>query len=174
MADSLDHLSHKLAQQIAAHSVEEAASEGIYVKNSSLEAAPELIQLYLQNRSIDWTLYFPKGSGRKIPLPTYPFVQKRHWPKLEVEKADKSTDERLRSFFYEVKWEEESLLPLRFRRKVNSFFSSCDMSLPMKHLPIISSRKGFLFYVSTPELLLEYWLKKNVRLQPILLKIITN
>lgn len=123
VADSLSHLSDKLALQIASNSIEEAAAEGIYMKNFSAERTPELTQLYLQNQPIDWNLHFPKGSGRKIPLPTYPFLQKRHWPKLEVEKKE-SINERLGSFFYELRWEEEplnaiSLLP---RDQVFLFF----------------------------------------------------
>ncbi len=82
----------------------------------TLDGTEELVQRYLQKLPIDWNLYFPKNSGKKVPLPTYPFLQKRHWPKLEVEKKE-SIDERLRSFFYEVQWKEESLLPTSFPPK---------------------------------------------------------
>ncbi|MEJ8302799.1 SDR family NAD(P)-dependent oxidoreductase, partial [Saccharibacillus sacchari] len=39
----------------------------------------KLAQLWVSGSSIDWKVLHKEGGSRRIPLPTYPFAQKRYW-----------------------------------------------------------------------------------------------
>lgn len=100
----------------------------MFIKDSYLEEqdVPELVRLYLQKAPIYWKRYFPSGFGKKIPLPTYAFSKRRHWPKLEIAKTS-SVEERLKTVFYELEWKEETLLaskanPSHHHQKLFLFF----------------------------------------------------
>ena len=95
VATTLEELCHKIARYID-HPTENEPPQ-----------IQELVRLYLSKAAIHWKRYFPVGFGHKIPLPTYAFHQRRHWPKLEVEKAH-SIENRLKSIFYQLEWHEET------------------------------------------------------------------
>lgn len=109
VANNLTDLSQKIRFAIEDSTFKGFANEGIYSEDTQLQNAPELVCLYLQKAHIYWKRYFPEGFGHKIPLPTYAFHHRRHWPKLEIEK-NFSMGERLRSVFYQLEWMEEPLV----------------------------------------------------------------
>lgn len=65
-----------------------------------------VLNLYLNGKFIDWNKIFEGKSLNKVPLPTYAFLAKRHWPKLEIEMQD--IEKRLDSVCHTMKWIEES------------------------------------------------------------------
>ncbi len=105
IASSQSDLRHKLSLFINDPFVE---NEDIYFRVDSLKNASELIQLYLKKTNIQWDAYFREVKGNKIPIPTYTFHRKRHWPKLEIENLN-SEEEKIKSLFYKLEWLEESI-----------------------------------------------------------------
>ncbi|MBA3816131.1 MAG: KR domain-containing protein, partial [Parachlamydiaceae bacterium] len=63
------------------------------------------LHLYFSGQNIDWKSILAHKSGRKVPLPTYSFLPKRHWPKIEIEMED--FEQRIDSVCHAVKWAEE-------------------------------------------------------------------
>ena len=61
----------------------------------------------MKSQPVDWEKKFSPGV-KKLPLPTYAFNAKRHWPKYEIEKDEDETD-RLANLFYSVEWQQEQL-----------------------------------------------------------------
>ncbi|MFG2635901.1 SDR family NAD(P)-dependent oxidoreductase [Streptomyces sp. NPDC048362] len=38
-----------------------------------------LAETYVRGGTVDWAALHPRGSARRVPLPTYPFARDRHW-----------------------------------------------------------------------------------------------
>lgn len=93
-ASSVVELSNKLKNYVESSAIDESAHQ------------EDLAKLFLGKSPIYWSRFYPKGSGKKIPLPTYAFHHRRHWPKLEAKKKY-SLEERLKSVFYHLEWERE-------------------------------------------------------------------
>lgn len=113
---SLKELRDKLNLLLKQEELSSIPDEDVYysqILKKGLGALPalnqknEVLQLYLQGQHIHWDRFFPEGTGKKIPLPTYVFNERKHWPKLEIEEAF-SLEERLQSVFYKLSWIEES------------------------------------------------------------------
>lgn len=66
------------------------------------------IKHYFSLMPIKWEELF-SCKTRKMPLPSYAFNKKRHWPKLEVEKEN-DAQFRIQSLYYNVEWQQESNL----------------------------------------------------------------
>lgn len=60
---------------------------------------------YFSGQSIDWKQILTGNAGKKVPLPTYSFLPKRHWPKIEIECG--KDERRIDSVSYAMKWIEE-------------------------------------------------------------------
>lgn len=81
----------------------ENASKAAYSKYN--RTTQSILELYLSGQIINWQNYYRKG--KKIPLPTYAFNSKRHWPKLEMERAYDEQD-RLKNVFFKLEWVQEA------------------------------------------------------------------
>lgn len=73
------------------------------------EEFEHLLNLYFSGQHIDWKSVLSHKSGRKVPLPTYSFLPKRHWPKIEIEIGD--MEQRIDSVCHAMKWVEEENTP---------------------------------------------------------------
>lgn len=68
-----------------------------------------ILNLYFSGQHIDWKYILAHKSGRKVPLPTYSFLPKRHWPKIKIEIGN--IEQRIDSVCHVMKWvEEENIL----------------------------------------------------------------
>ncbi|MBU0485487.1 MAG: SDR family NAD(P)-dependent oxidoreductase [Proteobacteria bacterium] len=83
VAASTDDLREKLAAYIAGKSC-----SGLYVRNGRMETVavpatdPDLDALavrYLQGETIVWAKFYAGREGRKVALPSYPFLGQRYW-----------------------------------------------------------------------------------------------
>lgn len=77
------------------------------------EEFAHILTLYFSAQHVDWKRILAHKSGRKVPLPTYSFLPKRHWPKIEIEMVD--MEQRMDSVCYGMKWVEEENRPAAAR-----------------------------------------------------------
>jgi acyl transferase domain-containing protein len=53
-----------------------SVGDGQEARQRYLEAVADL---YVQGAEVDWVGFYADGSGRRVPLPTYPFQRERYW-----------------------------------------------------------------------------------------------
>ncbi|MCH9633283.1 MAG: Polyketide synthase PksM [Chlamydiae bacterium] len=102
-ANNLGELREKIISFIKDPLNEGHYQSGIYFKGAPFEKSPEIIQHFINKSPIYWDKYFPDQSAKRIPLPTYAFNERRHWPKLEIGK-NQIEEKRLKSIFHELNW----------------------------------------------------------------------
>lgn len=75
-----------------------------------------LAELWRAGASIDWTCLHPEGTGRRVPLPTYPFERKKFFldrplePAGHAEQSRKAEDKDMADWFYVPTWKRQSFL----------------------------------------------------------------
>lgn len=101
------HLENQLNNQIFYHNLTHHHSWTLPTQLSgNLEY---ILNLYFSGQHVNWKNILGTQSRRKVPLPTYAFLSKRHWPKIEIEMND--IQQRIDSVCHSLKWIAEENIP---------------------------------------------------------------